>query len=225
MRRIAITDIHGCLDSFKALLDKIAYTSEDELYLLGDYIDRGPDSKGVIDLILKLREQGHEILCLTGNHEAMFLEIAGESEGTPLDLYPGLPDTLLSYGCHHPRDIPMGHLDFMSTLPYYHEVDGFLLVHAGLNFRIANPLDDLSSMIWERYWYTRINKDWLQDRIILHGHTPTYVDDILRMYAGLDILQFMVLDSGCVYDRRGLHQLTAFDMTNRKLYFQENVEG
>lgn len=224
MRRIAITDIHGCLDSLTALLDKIAYTSADQLYLLGDYIDRGPDSKGVIDLILQLRSEGHAIHCLSGNHEAMFVEIAEEPAGTPLNLYPGLPDTLLSYSVRHPRDIPKSHLDFMKTLPHYLEVDGFILVHAGLNFGIPNPLKDLEAMLWERYWYTRINKDWLQGRIILHGHTPTNVDDILRMYAGLDALQFMVLDSGCVYDRRGLHQLTAFDMTNRKLYFQENVE-
>lgn len=225
MRRIAITDIHGCLDSFEALLDKIAYTSADQLYLLGDYIDRGPNSKGVIDLVLQLQSEGHEVHCLSGNHEAMFLEIAGDPEGTPMDLYPGLPDTLLSYGVRHPRDIPKKHLDFMEALPHYLEVEGFILVHAGLNFNLANPLDDLHAMLWERHWYTQINKEWLEGRIILHGHTPTSVDHILRMYAGLDALQFMVLDSGCVYDRRGLHQLTAFDMTNRKLYFQENVEN
>lgn len=224
MRRIAITDIHGCLESFKALLDKISYTSEDVLYLLGDYIDRGPDSKGVIDLIFELREEGNEIHCLRGNHEEMFLEIAEQPAGKRYEMYPGLAETLLSYETFHPADIPKEHLDFMRGLPYYLEVDGYLLVHAGLNFSIPDPLADLSAMLWERYWYTMINKEWLQGRIILHGHTPTIVDDILRMYAALDLLQFMVLDSGCVYDRRGLNQLAAFDMTNRKLYFQRNVE-
>ena len=55
MRKIVISDIHGCLNSFKALLYKIVYSKRDELYLLGDFIDRGPDSKGVIDYIWKLQ--------------------------------------------------------------------------------------------------------------------------------------------------------------------------
>ncbi|MEO0876095.1 MAG: metallophosphoesterase, partial [Bacteroidota bacterium] len=66
MRKFAISDIHGCLKTFEALLDQIQFTTQDELYLLGDYIDRGPDSKGVIDLIWKMQADGYQVKCLRG---------------------------------------------------------------------------------------------------------------------------------------------------------------
>ena len=69
MRRFAISDIHGCARTFEALLDRIAFTSQDELYLLGDYIDRGGDSKGVLDLIFRFQKEGYAVQCLLGNHE------------------------------------------------------------------------------------------------------------------------------------------------------------
>jgi serine/threonine protein phosphatase 1 len=67
----AISNIHGCYHTFKALLEKIGLCKEDELYLLGDYIDRGPGSKEVLDLILKLKSENFNIQCLLGNHEIM----------------------------------------------------------------------------------------------------------------------------------------------------------
>jgi len=73
MKKYVISDIHGCAKTFKALVDRISFSREDELYLLGDYIDRGPDSKGVIDHIWDLLETGYTVHCLTGNHEQMFL--------------------------------------------------------------------------------------------------------------------------------------------------------
>ena len=74
MKQYAIGDIHGCSKTFKELLDKIGLIEGDELYLLGDYIDRGPDSKGVIDTIFELREKGFKVICLRGNHESMLLD-------------------------------------------------------------------------------------------------------------------------------------------------------
>ena len=74
MRRFAISDIHGCIKTFKTLVDRIEFSKEDTLYLLGDYIDRGPDSKGVIDHIWKIQEEGYRVHCLRGNHEQMLLE-------------------------------------------------------------------------------------------------------------------------------------------------------
>ena len=74
MSKYAISDIHGCIATFKTLLDKIKFSKEDELYLLGDYIDRGPDSKGVIDHIWYLQKSGYQVHCLRGNHENMLLQ-------------------------------------------------------------------------------------------------------------------------------------------------------
>lgn len=225
MRQIAITDIHGCNKTFKALLDKVALTASDELFLLGDYIDRGPDSKGVIDTILKLQEDGFQVTCLRGNHEQMFLDMSQAIPGQSFNLYPGLVDTLVSYNCRHPKEIPPRHLEFMNSLAYYHEVEGYLLVHAGFNFSIPDPLQDQEAMLWERHWYTKVDKKWTDNRIILHGHTPTKVEDILRMYASMEVMSTLILDSGCVFRLKGMGQLTAFDMTNRRLYFQDNVDN
>lgn len=224
MRRFVITDIHGCLRSFQALLDQLAFSTADELYLLGDYIDRGPDSKGVIDLILDMQENSYRLHCLRGNHEAMFLSLMIQPASLMLEHYPGLQSTLKSYGCDHPREIPDTHRDFMEGLGYYFELDEYIMVHAGLNFRGGEPLTDLSAMLWERYWYTDIDRQWLGDRTILHGHTPTPVRVIRRQLEQLDDLPALVLDSGCVYDIAGMHQLCAFDLDARQLYFQANVE-
>lgn len=224
MRQIAITDIHGCVKTFQALLDQVGLTTSDQLYLLGDYIDRGPDSKGVIDLLLEMQSTGYQLHCLLGNHEQMLLEMADPEQRRPLNLYPGLIETLLSYDCRHPREIPEEHRAFLNSLPYYLEVDDYLLVHAGLNFSATDPMQDREAMLWHRHWYNNINRDWLGERIILHGHTPVTVEDILRMYDGLEELPVLNLDNGCVFDAPGMNQLTAFDMTNRELHFQKNID-
>ena len=73
MSRYAIGDIHGGAKTFCALLEKIYLQREDRVYLLGDYVDRGPNSRGVLDIILKLKEAGFGIFALRGNHEDMLI--------------------------------------------------------------------------------------------------------------------------------------------------------
>lgn len=106
MRRFAISDIHGCLRSFRALLEEINFSKEDTLYLLGDYIDRGPDSKGVIDHIWKLQKEGYTVHCLRGNHEQMLLnEIS-----SPNNYFDGESETLRSFGVKQNLNIPRQYL-------------------------------------------------------------------------------------------------------------------
>ena len=71
--KYVISDIHGCIRTFEALLKMLHFSISDELYLLGDYIDRGPDSKSVLDLILSMRNKGYKIAALRGNHEELLL--------------------------------------------------------------------------------------------------------------------------------------------------------
>ena len=73
-RRFAISDIHGCLKTFKQLLETIGLEKSDELFLLGDYVDRGPDSMGVVRYIQHLIVEGYFVTCLKGNHERHLLE-------------------------------------------------------------------------------------------------------------------------------------------------------
>ena len=79
MKRYAISDIHGCYQTFIDLLAQLNLTKEDELYLLGDLIDRGPNSKGVIDHVMQMQEDGYKVTVLMGNHEYMFLQAIDET--------------------------------------------------------------------------------------------------------------------------------------------------
>ncbi|MCB9282977.1 MAG: serine/threonine protein phosphatase [Lewinellaceae bacterium] len=228
MRRFAITDIHGCLNTFQALLDKIAFSHQDQLFLLGDFIDRGPDSKGVIDYILHLQQTGYQVHCLRGNHDQMLLDARDHDDSHAFWLINGGKATLKSFGVDHASDIPELYFDFLQGLSYYFEVDNYILVHAGLDFRFEDPFSGLHSMLWARNWYGNINYSWLGDRIILHGHTPMFREEVEEQHRMLARQKFIGIDNGCVYtethSRQGLGALCAFNLDDRSLTFVENSE-
>jgi len=224
MRRFAISDIHGCLKSFEALLKHIIFTKKDELYILGDYIDRGPDSKGVIDKIWSLQESGHTVHCLRGNHEQMLLDGLDNDVHFMSWVRNGGGTTLGSFGVNHSLLIPQKYKKWIRDLPYYLEVDKYILVHAGLDFYLENPLEGLHNMLWIRGWYDTIGRNWLDGRIVIHGHTPMHKTDIKKAGDTLVLIPALDVDAGCVFKNRGYGHLCAYDMTNEVLYFQENVE-
>ena len=120
MHKYAISDIHGCSETFNALLEKIGLNKSDELYLLGDYIDRGPDSRGVIDTILRLQEEGYQIHCLRGNHEQM-LEDQLHYPNFHLDwLANGGVRTLESFGKPTVTVFENRYLDFFADLGFFY---------------------------------------------------------------------------------------------------------
>lgn len=226
MRKIAISDIHGCKNTFDALLDQLALTHDDQLFLLGDYIDRGPDSKGVVDRIWALQQEGLDVHCLMGNHEQLIANACIDPKWMRTWIFNGGFRTMESFGAELPREIPDEYIDFFSNLPTYLEVDEYILVHAGLNFKEKEPLEDIQSLLWIRDWYRDIDYDWLQNRIILHGHTPVPKSITEEHFKRLDTGQVMDIDCGCVFSGReaGMGYLCAFDMTNRELFFQESLE-
>ncbi len=124
-RQFAISDIHGCHLTFKALLDKIAFSTSDELYLLGDYIDRGPDSKNVLDTIFELQQNNYNLQCLRGNHEQMLLDEADQRSTDRWVRHGGL-QTLESFNAKKMEDIPDKYYHFLRELPYFFEVDSFI---------------------------------------------------------------------------------------------------
>lgn len=231
MHRFVATDIHGCKLTFEALLDRLAFSRSDELYLLGDYVDRGPDSKGVIDTIWDYQKAGYRIHCLRGNHEELVLRAAGR-DYTLLErwLLTDGKATMDSFGVRDCADIPVEYLDWMRNLPWFFEVDHYIMVHAGLDFRLEDPLSDISEMVWIRYWYDAIRYDWLGKRIILHGHTPIDRDDLAGQHRNLKKQQYLDLDNGCVFaeprhwKRPGLGGLAAFDLDTQELVVVENVD-
>lgn len=229
MKKFAITDIHGCLNTFQNLLDKIAYSFGDELYLLGDFVDRGPDSKGVIDYILDLQRRGYKVFCLRGNHDQMMLDALKGEEQNSLWMINGAKSTLKSFGVKRVEDIPELYFDFIRDLPYTLETGPYILVHAGFDFNKADPYENREAMLWIRNWYTLTNYDWLGDRFILHGHTPLFRNEIENLHGAMDRLRFLGLDNGCVYNstsdrQRGFGSLCAFNLDDRSLTFLDNIE-
>ena len=229
MPRFAITDIHGCLNTFQALLDKIAFSRKDQLFLLGDFIDRGPDSKGVIDYILHLQQMGYQVQCLRGNHDQMLIDARDHDDSHAFWLINGGKATLKSFAVRHASEIPDLYFDFLMGLDYYLEVENYILVHAGLDFRGEDPLSNYHGMLWARDWYAHVDYNWLGDRIILHGHTPMFRDEVEQLHKRLGDQQFLGIDNGCVYSdetysRLGLGSLCAFNLDDHSLTFVENTE-
>lgn len=204
-RRFAISDIHGCLDTFNALLSRIDLQQEDELYLLGDYIDRGPDSPGVLNRIMELQHNGYQLNCLMGNHEEM-----------QLDRY--------QRAAHQKHGYTDEQFLWMSRLDNYLMIPGYILVHAGLDFKSDDPLKDTYQMRWIRYWEADLDREWLGNRRIVYGHTPRPYTDIMRQVKRLDEEPALCIDAGCAFQARGLGYLVAFDLDSNEVHPMRRIE-
>lgn len=226
-----IGDIHGCNRTFQVLLERLDLGEGDQLVLLGDYIDRGPDSKGVIDTIFRLQKDGREVVCLRGNHEQLLLDALEDAGDLELWLINGGRQTMASFGADRLRDIPQPYIDFLGSTHLWYEVNGCLCVHGGLDFSNPEPLTHIHSLLWARRWYAEIDYNWLKNRIILHGHTPTEIEVIREQCKNLNEQRYLNLDNGCVYAGKtsvrgdGLGRLLGFCVETRRLTEQHNVEA
>lgn len=168
MRHLAIGDVHGCATALAGLLEFVAPGSDDVVVTLGDYVDRGPDSRGVIDLLLELGSSCRHIP-LRGNHEIMMLDARDNESWLGPWLSYGGEATLASYGGSF-DDVPDEHTEFLenSLLPYY-ECDTHFFVHA--NARAELPLDQQPDAA--RYWQKlRDPKAHVSGKVMVCGHTP-----------------------------------------------------
>lgn len=220
MERIfAIGDIHGCSKTFEKLLtDKIQLTKEDEIYCIGDYIDRGEDSKGVFDLIIKLRAEGYHIYTLRGNHEQMMLEAVTDKRALNLWLDNGGKKTLKSFGIKSLEDLPSEYLSFLNETEFYLQKENYIFAHAGLNFKNENLFKDKEAMLWERDFFPQ--QAVLGDRLLVHGHTPIPLTFILKQKGNC-----INIDGGCVYTNRPhFGNLVAIDLKKREFLIEENCE-
>ncbi len=227
MATYAIGDIHGCARSLEALVEKLKLSKEDYLVLVGDYVDRGPDSKGVFDLIFKLQDKGYHIHCIRGNHEQILLRgINGKADDRNLFRSAGGKATIDSFGVKKPGDIPKKYLKFIDQLPYFYQTENYIFVHGGLEFRNGSPLLYKEDMLWKRYWYGDIDYDWLGKRIIIHGHTPTPLAEAQLQIENIrnNKDQVLNLDTGCVYHTRPeMGILTAVNLEKMELITQEYI--
>jgi serine/threonine protein phosphatase 1 len=219
-RILAIGDIHGCAKTFhKLLFEAIQLRKSDVVYCIGDYIDRGPDSKGVIDLIIDLRRKGYQIRTLRGNHEELMLDSAKDRQAH-MDWYINGGDaTLRSFGVSSYADFPPEYKTFFTRTRFYYTHGPYIFVHAGLNFRPDDPFEDREAMLWIRDF--KVDKHKLGDRKIIHGHTPKPLEEIVNPKQD-DVFN---LDAGCVYkDRPGHGYLVALNVTDGEWVAMRNCE-
>jgi len=195
MRTFVISDIHGCNEAFRRALKKVNLKKTDKLILLGDLIDRGFDSKGVLDTVLLLIENNFNVVCLMGNHEQMLLKSIDDNLIKINWLKNGGKETLSSFLTTSIEKIPLKYIDFIKSFKNYYIQDDFIFVHAGLNMTIENPFDDIENILWLRDQDKYYDKNWLGNRIIIHGHNPTPKEKIIN-----DILMkkdIICIDNGC----------------------------
>jgi serine/threonine protein phosphatase 1 len=221
-RRFAATDIHGCLETFSHLVEvELRLRTTDQLYLLGDYVNKGPDSAGVIDYIMELQGFGYQINCLRGNHDHALLN-AGDNDNI-WKTEAEREMTLDSFNAPFSHDIPVTYRRWLDKLPFDMVLPDFVLVHAGYNF--ALPPSEM-----RRDHHTMLNtKSFVFDpsrmggRRLLHGHVPTPVAEIkARVEAKAGAIG---LDAGGVYRHNPeLRHLAALNLDSWELHLVENRE-
>jgi serine/threonine protein phosphatase 1 len=205
----AVGDIHGEREKLEALLAELPLREGDRLVFVGDYVDRGPDSKGVVDLLVRF---GREWPCvfLLGNHESMFLDFLGWRGEAYFAgdafLMNGGDRTLASYGFFDQEDpdaqafrLPPEHEKFFRDCRLWHREGDYLFVHAGLGRELKDETDvdyalrriHVEDLLWDR---SSIDLPHKLGATLIYGHTPN-LDFSVRWNLPFGI----GIDTGAVY--------------------------
>ena len=199
-RVYAIGDVHGCLERLEALHALIAEdlaarpVGEAALVHLGDYVDRGPDSAGVVALLAAgVQLADVPTINLMGNHEHMMLAAVatGETDATDLWLANGGANSLLSWGVPRsaqpkewPSYLPMPHLVFLRDLAVHHAAGGYLFVHAGIRPGIPLERQSRHDQMWIREPFLSSKEPF--GPVVVHGHTPRHEPVVRPNRIGID---------------------------------------
>ncbi len=207
-RTIAIADIHGHSDALAALVRLVNPQPEDTVVTLGDYVDRGPDSKGVLDQLIELARRCH-LVPLKGNHEEMMLGAREGRSDFKFWMTFGGDFALESYGPDQSlRLVPRQHWDFLARLPLAFETERHFFLHA--NYDPTRPIDeqDSSTVLWRPLEGNDIPGRHYSGKTAILGHTPQKDGKIL------DLGHLVCLDTGCGHG--GL--LTALDVDRGQIW-------
>jgi serine/threonine protein phosphatase 1 len=206
----AIGDIHGRADKIDEMISRIEINpEEDTLVFIGDYIDRGPDSKGVVNSIINIRKKIEHVFCLLGNHEQMLLDYHLHRKNEEIFFMNGGNVTAFSYGLIRTNtgvrmDIPEDHIDFFQSLMLYYETDNFIFVHAGLRPGIPLGKQKKNDLLWIRDEF--IDDRSILEKVVVFGHTPVTNPLIEKHKIGID--------TGAAYGGK----LTCVELTQMKFY-------
>ncbi|MCC3156131.1 metallophosphoesterase [Hymenobacter sp. 15J16-1T3B] len=223
--RYATTDLHGCLHTFRHLVEqRLHLTRTDSLYVLGDFVNKGPDSRGVLDYLMQLQAEGYQVHGVLGNHDLELLQAARGAR--PMANWASPADfsmTLGSFGVEHTRDIPEPYLRWIEALPLSLELPDFVLVHAGFDFHLPpeQMRRDQHSMLNIKDFVFDASR--LQGKRLLHGHNPKPVKQLRHQVEQRN--GAIDLDTGCVYRHNPeLSHLAALNLDTWELTLQTNIE-
>jgi serine/threonine protein phosphatase 1 len=211
-RTLVMSDIHGMADELFLLLDGIRYKyTEDRLIVLGDYIDRGPNSKDILDYFIKLKKiAGKKLVLLRGNHEDICIKAfhdkpAFGQDATSLWLDNGGDATLKSFG---EANLPK-YITFMEKLPVYVEMDKYIFVHGGVNPDMQLSQTDPEELLWTRDYAAHIS-----GKTVVVGHS------IQPKVTYIPVANTLCVDTGAfrgMYGRGG--RLSIVDLTNKEVHW------
>lgn len=205
-RIYAIGDVHGCMGLLRKLQSMILDDAAPHggmrkvIVYLGDYIDRGPDSRGVVDLLIDEPLPGFESVFIRGNHEESLLQFLEDPQVAVGWLAYGGGATLYSYGVRPPdpanadevlaaqhsfsRMLPPAHLDFFRAARMTHIEGDYAFVHAGFRENIAIEQQAVADMLWIRDEFLRSQADF--GKVVVHGHSISESPVVRRNRIGID---------------------------------------
>ena len=204
----AIGDIHGHLSVLEDLFASIPFQEKDEIVFVGDYIDRGPNSSGVVDFLIDKKNKFPEMVFLRGNHEDMFLDFLQGTNRYQANFFEETVgvETLRSYGHTSGNSFSLSpeHQKFYEELLFFYETANFLFVHGGFRPGVPISEQESSDMVWIREDFMGAKYDF--GKPVVFGHTP--------LYEILDELPFLLgIDTGLVYGGK----LTCVKLRERKI--------
>ena len=209
-RTFAVGDIHGCYDKLAAMMKILPWDREngDVLLFIGDYIDRGPKSREVVEHLVNIRKQGGELVFLKGNHEKMLLDYYIHQKDQMLYVANGGAETIASYvegGIGRKAFVlPEEHLEFFLSLSLYYETEDYIFVHAGLRDGVSLDAQSEEDLLWIREEFIYSAFDW--NKRIIFGHTALETPFVTPGKIGID--------TGAVYGNK----LTAVELPRMKFY-------
>lgn len=206
-RLIAIGDIHGCRDALRSLITAIGPRKNDTIVTLGDYIDRGPDSRGVIDLLIDLAGKCR-LVPLLGNHEEMMLRVLRGEQPHQAWLQFGGVETLESYGFNGDLEfLPPEHVKFFGSLVDYYAEEGVFFTHAAYDPLLPLDRQPADTLRWQTL-RDGIPLPHVSGAMAVVGHTADTNGDVL------DAGHLICIDTFCY----GGGYLTALDVRNRAIW-------
>ncbi|WP_315042479.1 metallophosphoesterase family protein [Faucicola mancuniensis] len=216
MRTFAFGDIHGCHDQLKTLLNAITPTPSDTLIFLGDIIDRGADSKGVLDTIRELEKVCH-VIAIMGNHEQMMIESLKSRDALKFWLKYGGDKALQSFGLtpdfHGILNVPYDYWTWLKNLKPYHETDDFIFTHATPVAHLEMAKQTENGLRWR---FLEKSDNWhCSNKIVICGHSSQMNGKVLKR-DGLICIDTYAYGGQCLtaLEIKGVNDMMAWQVDN-----------